>query len=153
MTNSLHFLKCWTWLLVLRSWAYVFIQALSIVEHMVTHSTTFSPKRMGPVRAEGGSAQYCFLSFISRCFFMLWPSGFCSGGNIFYKHFYISVLYLSKPWHWSAQTFIVSIFVLLWNWNLKLNVCSMLFLMRRRNDERKSSLFPSSWSMELNRHS
>lgn len=99
---------------------------------MVTHSTTFSQKRMGLVRF---SAQYYSLSFISKWFFMSWPSGFCSIGNKFYKHCYISVLYLSKPWNWHGQTLTVSIFILLWTWYLKLNVCSMLFLMIRKKYE------------------
>lgn len=105
---------------------------------MVTHSTTFSQKRMSPVRFW---AQYYFLSFISKWFFMPWPSGFCSIGNKFYKYFYISVLYLSKPWHRSGQTLTVSIFVLLWTSYLKLNVCSMFFLMIRKIMKERSPCY------------
>jgi len=42
-----------------------------------------SHKRAVPFRF---LAQDCSLPFISRCFVMLWPSGFCRIGNIFYKH-------------------------------------------------------------------
>lgn len=82
---------------------------------------------------------------------MTWHTQFSHIGNVIYKHHYISVLYLSNCWHGCTQTLTISIFVVLWTWNLKLNLCSMFFfsffLMRMKSDDRKNSLFPTVHSL------